>query len=104
MEYVGMYDEHAKEMFEKLQGSDSDYLLICRDNISGQEHGWNRVPNEPYWVTIDQAIAWNFEHGWRKLEFYDLYAPFEKSMIRGASKTSIPSIMLGDVINLSTLK
>jgi hypothetical protein len=113
-----MYDkDYAKNRFEKLHGSDSDYLLICKESDS-MVCSWNTIPHEvsaiddenSNWETIEQAVRWHFDHGWDIVEIYDLYrTEFEKSMVRSVKKTNrqtsskitstIPQVIfIGDVV------
>jgi hypothetical protein len=76
-----MYDFRAA-LFEKFKGTDTDYILICKNNDNGDDWAYSRVPHEDYWETIDEAIKWNFDHGWTIVEVYDLYAEWHKSLVR----------------------
>ena len=80
-----MYENYAKEYFEMFKGTDADYLLICREHGSGRDWAYARIPCEDYWETIEEAIQWHFANDWDIVEIYDLYAQFEKSMIRNVS-------------------
>ena len=81
-----MYDDYTKVQFEISKETDADYLLIC--NSDGQHSSQNIIPLEDYWENIEEAIIWHFEHNWNEIEIYDLYAPFETSMIRRVSKVA----------------
>jgi hypothetical protein len=103
-----MYDENARRNFQKLKGSDADYLLICKENVfSNRPWAMNQIPKEDSWETISEAIAWHCQHGWKIVEIYDLYAEFEVSMVRYIYKdggyyiNKIPQTLAGDQIILA---
>jgi hypothetical protein len=85
-----MYEDFAKQHFEKLKGTDNDYLVICRENNSTagpyRDYGWSTIPYPPLWNTIEEAIRWHFEKGWQIVEIYDLYAEWHKAIIRSVEK------------------
>ncbi len=82
-------EEFLKECFKSLQGSDADYLLICQNN--NDNFFWNIIPNElliqigancEELDTIDIAIEHHLNYGYKNIKIYDLYAPFEESLIK----------------------
>ena len=102
LEGVNMYADYARERFKQHKDTDSDYLLICRkDDPSRQSH--NVIPLGDYWGTIEEAIEWHLKCGYTTVEIYDLYAPFETSMIRMVNKGYHQTILAGDIVDMNFL-
>ena len=82
-----VYDHYARTKFEKYQDTDADYLIIGRhsDPLNGYK-GFDKIPHEGYWETIDEAIRWFFNNDWGIVEIFDLYSPFEDSLIKQVSR------------------
>lgn len=90
------YDSNVQKEFEALVGSDYDYMIIAASAASSASSFLNNnfyklyrdvVPHEGEWETIEEAIEWCFERDIiNSVYVYDLYAPFEASLIEKVYK------------------
>ena len=104
-----MYESYIKERFIKLQDTDFDYLIVARRIRSDMEISkaigtipadnepwWNNGESpyddgEPPWDSVDTAIDYCRKKGWSTVEFYDLYSPFEDSLVKNVELKKLSS-------------
>jgi hypothetical protein len=89
------YNSNVQKEFEALVGSDYDYMIIAASAASATSNNnfcdlyRDVVPREGEWETIEEAIEWCFEKDIiNSVYVYDLYAPFETSLIEKLIKKS----------------
>ena len=92
------YNSNVQKEFEALVGSDYDYMIIAASadsaasatlNINFYDLYRDVVPHEGEWETIEEAINYCFESDIiNSVYVYDLYAPFETSLIEKLIKKS----------------
>jgi hypothetical protein len=80
-----------KKHFDNLKNTDADYCLIAKNTRYTKHIAIVSIPQERYWETIEEAIAWYFRNGWDTVKIYDLYAEFDTAMIRSVSKVTTVS-------------
>ena len=81
--------EYTKQHFMDNVEKDADYLVILEKSDT---LNWSTIPSVfGVFETVDEAIEYFFSEDktgkkWTTIRIYDLYAPFETSIIQSSSR------------------